>query len=106
MSVHNGPFTANDGTTCANSATRDELNRRIDKRAGLANVPDAPITDNADAGRATRAELAISVAYSDADPGTNLRDLLTDLRHWADVFGVDFDVADELAEGHYYNETI
>jgi hypothetical protein len=64
-----------------------------------------PITDNADSGRATRAETAIGSAYFDADPATNLRDLLADLRHWADVFSVDFDKADDVAESHYYGET-
>lgn len=30
-----------------------------------------------------------------------LGDLLCDLRHWADVTGIDFDTADENGRGHY-----
>lgn len=33
-----------------------------------------------------------------------LRDLLCDLRHWADVVGLDFSDQDEMALGHYDEE--
>lgn len=33
-----------------------------------------------------------------------LRDLLCDLRHWADVVGLDFSDQDEMAMGHYDEE--
>lgn len=33
-----------------------------------------------------------------------LGDLLCDLRHWADVVGIDFDGANDTGEGHYVEE--
>lgn len=33
-----------------------------------------------------------------------LRDLLCDLRHWADVTGIDYDDQNEMAMGHYDEE--
>jgi len=41
---------------------------------------------------------------ADRDPETNVCDLLTDLMHYCDVYGVDFDGRLDMARVHYNEE--
>ncbi len=57
------------------------------------------MTDQTD--RIDRAEAAVN-GYTGGQPyEINLRDLLTDLRHWCDLHDIDFDAADRMAKNHY-----
>ena len=53
--------------------------------------------------RAERAEAALAEYGSDDEA---LRDILSDLMHWADRKGVDFSEELAFAEGHYEAEVI
>ena len=57
--------------------------------------------------RAYRGWRAIARFKSHEPPAeTDLRDLLTDLMHYADEQGLDFKYEMEMAQTHYGNETI
>jgi len=47
---------------------------------------------------------AIKSDGPDIDPGAALRDLLTNLRHWCDAHGEDFEAAVEMSQHHYNDE--
>ena len=53
--------------------------------------------------RADRCERALAT-YPDADPFTNLVDLLADAMHWCDLTGQDFHLALAQACRHYLHE--
>lgn len=69
--------------------------------------PLPPNPDGLNFDRAAWADKAISAfrAETGTDHEDSLGDLLTDLMHWADRAGFDFDLALERARGHYEAET-
>ena len=52
----------------------------------------------------THTEYLSAGRTSDADRRAALRDLLTDLRHYCDAYGLDYLQADRTAHDHYLTE--
>lgn len=58
------------------------------------------------ADRAEHASRIFALSPYDEDPESALTDVLTDLLHWADYFGNDFNMSLKLARMHYDAEKL